>query len=71
MARFPCNVTLTVYPNQHIQLAQADVINLRREDLVIIWKVRRHFEFAFFPSPDVQNFSCLSLLSDQPLPVSG
>lgn len=39
VARFPCNVTLTVYPNQHILLTQADVIKLRREDLVAIWKV--------------------------------
>ncbi len=39
MARFPCNVTITVYPSQEIRLRQADIAKLRREELVGIWKV--------------------------------
>ncbi|CAL8471833.1 g11375 [Coccomyxa elongata] len=36
--RFPCNVTITVYPNQDIRLSRADIVKLQREELVGIWK---------------------------------
>ncbi|KAK9905590.1 hypothetical protein WJX75_002604 [Coccomyxa subellipsoidea] len=54
VARFPCNVTLSVYPNQHILLTQADVIKLRREDLVAIWKEYVNALSNLLPSGHVQ-----------------
>jgi hypothetical protein len=40
VARFPCNVTLTLYPSQTVRLTTTELQTLRREDLVTIWRVR-------------------------------
>ncbi|BDA47709.1 hypothetical protein COCOBI_10-5600 [Coccomyxa sp. Obi] len=52
--RFPCNVTMTVYPTQEIRLKQSDIVKLRREELVGIWKEYVNALSNLLPSGPVQ-----------------
>ena len=40
VARYSCNLLLTVYPGRQIKLTSDEVAKLSREDMVKLWKVR-------------------------------
>ena len=40
VARYSCNLVLTVYPGRQIKLTSDEVAKLSREDMVRLWKVQ-------------------------------
>lgn len=40
VARYSCNLLLTVYPGRQIKLTSDEVAKLSREDMVNLWKAR-------------------------------
>ncbi len=39
VARYACNLVLTVYPGRQLKFTTADITRLTRDDMAVLWKV--------------------------------
>ena len=60
--RYNCNLTLTVYPQQHVMLTPKDVAELGRKDMVQLWKVHT----SAWPDAILQLLVCFRMCTSSP-----